>query len=542
MSDDAQPDSLWEPLGSRQSLLPTTLAVPAALGASGQAVALVIVDPRVVPLYSAVLAVAYWGACLVLLLAFSAVPVCWTAPRVGVAMAAVATLVGALLGVFLVESGWVTSVWPWVAAVIVGSAAVLLVGATIVRARHDYQNSFGQRERALASMKEQVEGIALAREAMAAISDDLIRSAATAAQEALVRVQVMDDAADIRAYIESAVRRPAREASHAVHHLTPRPRAVASRMQEWRSLPVHPHLVAAFAFVGALGVPFALLVAPPPAGVVGQVTGTTVGLACAAACLVLLRRWRFEAARALVALAIGVCLGMATSALIWWGDPGRAGLHALAFTPLALLIAATPAAMSVTESRRDRSLDALDTEVASAEVYVQAQRDALEADRREIAWVLHTRIQGRATAAQVALAQETGRETAMEILDELAAPTSRGTALRLDTVIQHWGRVMAVRVSGAELLTRADEPLAALTIDDALANSARHGGATRASVAINVEDGSLLIRITDDGALVDAPRSSGLGTRRVSARGGTWTIRSQPGGTEVQVALPIDRP
>ncbi len=84
---------------------------------------------------------------------------------------------------------------------------------------------------------------------------------------------------------------------------------------------------------------------------------------------------------------------------------------------------------------------------------------------------------------------------------------------------------------------------------EALSNIARHSGATRATLTITGEDGSLRLLITDNGrgfAVTQARNSRQRGLINLHSRaeslGGTLTLISAPeSGTRVQVTMPKDR-
>jgi signal transduction histidine kinase len=84
-------------------------------------------------------------------------------------------------------------------------------------------------------------------------------------------------------------------------------------------------------------------------------------------------------------------------------------------------------------------------------------------------------------------------------------------------------------------------------VQEALSNVARHSGASRVDISIELDDTGLGLVISDDGAGLDAsrrenPGSFGLVSMAERARlvGGTLEIRSAPGGgTRLQVRVPL---
>jgi signal transduction histidine kinase len=93
---------------------------------------------------------------------------------------------------------------------------------------------------------------------------------------------------------------------------------------------------------------------------------------------------------------------------------------------------------------------------------------------------------------------------------------------------------------------RLPEPVevaAYYVVSEALANAAKHSGASAVHVEARTADGRLHLLVRDDGAGgAELGRGSGLVglTDRVQALGGTITVRSPAGqGTTVRVELPI---
>ena len=79
-------------------------------------------------------------------------------------------------------------------------------------------------------------------------------------------------------------------------------------------------------------------------------------------------------------------------------------------------------------------------------------------------------------------------------------------------------------------------------IAEALTNVAKHAHASRATVTVSGENGSLALSVLDDGVGgADAALGSGLRglSDRVQTLGGTFEVESDPGrGTEVKAWIP----
>ena len=94
-------------------------------------------------------------------------------------------------------------------------------------------------------------------------------------------------------------------------------------------------------------------------------------------------------------------------------------------------------------------------------------------------------------------------------------------------------------------LPEAAGPAAYFVCAEALANLAKHAGASRAAIELRDTGGSLLLRVSDDGA-GGADPEAGTGLRgladRVAALGGSLQLESPPGaGTRLTVELPLSR-
>ena len=77
---------------------------------------------------------------------------------------------------------------------------------------------------------------------------------------------------------------------------------------------------------------------------------------------------------------------------------------------------------------------------------------------------------------------------------------------------------------------------------EALTNVAKHSGATRAEVAVEVEDGNLRLRVNDNGVGGARPDGSGLVglADRLAVLGGRLNVESPlGGGTVVAAAIPL---
>jgi two-component system sensor histidine kinase UhpB len=103
-----------------------------------------------------------------------------------------------------------------------------------------------------------------------------------------------------------------------------------------------------------------------------------------------------------------------------------------------------------------------------------------------------------------------------------------------------------LNASGEDSRLQPDEEIAVFRIaQEALANVARHAGASRVQVDFRAGDGGLSLTVSDDGRGFEPGRPNGRGlglggmAERARLVGGELTIESQPGGgTELSLRVP----
>ncbi|MBV9322888.1 MAG: HAMP domain-containing protein [Chloroflexi bacterium] len=205
--------------------------------------------------------------------------------------------------------------------------------------------------------------------------------------------------------------------------------------------------------------------------------------------------------------------------------------------------------------------------------------EAEERLRREIAEVLHSRVQNRLLMIWYRLEEaqalvETDRDGARtllaeirEQLEEVREQDVRELSHRLHPSIIRAGLLPALETLADEMaplevtidvdaalkdlddaahnqIPEAVRLTAYRVVEEALGNALKHGAATHVRIGLRAARGGLQLEIADDGKGFDqAHTRAGLGLGSMAARvgriGGTWTIRSAPGdGTRITVELP----
>ena len=132
------------------------------------------------------------------------------------------------------------------------------------------------------------------------------------------------------------------------------------------------------------------------------------------------------------------------------------------------------------------------------------------------------------------------------------ALANKDLAVALRELCREWERrngiVCAVTVPEALTMTPEAEQQVFRVVQEALANIAKHSGATRVEVYATDEQGVLALRIRDNGSGFDVARANGRGLglssmrERVAELGGTLTIASAAGGTSIKARVPLNQP
>ncbi len=187
--------------------------------------------------------------------------------------------------------------------------------------------------------------------------------------------------------------------------------------------------------------------------------------------------------------------------------------------------------------------------------------EAVDAERRRIERDLHDGVQQRLVALGMLLGQarrhpdrmgelvERAHDESRQILDDLREVAWRVYPTALDNLglqeaLERVASSVPVSVD-YRLAGRPPAPIEAaayFVVSEAVTNATKHAVASRISISVSSgEDGSVLVKITDDGRGGADPAGSGLTglARRVAALDGRFEVHSPAGGpTVVKAELP----
>lgn len=194
---------------------------------------------------------------------------------------------------------------------------------------------------------------------------------------------------------------------------------------------------------------------------------------------------------------------------------------------------------------------------------------AADTERRRIERDIHDGVQQRlvSLAVNLGMARAAFTDAAPEVREALAAAhdeatqalaelrafvrglhpavlNDRGLDAALSGIVARSPLPVALRVDVTTRCSPTVEAIAYFTVSEALANVAKHSGASRAEVVVEQVGGHLLITVTDNGG-GGASVEEGGGLRglaqRAAAVDGTFSMVSPPGGpTTVTVNLPCE--
>jgi signal transduction histidine kinase len=189
---------------------------------------------------------------------------------------------------------------------------------------------------------------------------------------------------------------------------------------------------------------------------------------------------------------------------------------------------------------------------------------AADAERRRIERNLHDGAQQRLLALRLAVRFAGKSEQREELEEQLAAIdaelagtleelralarglhppilTEQGLSAALETLARRAGLPVRVTAMPAERLPKTLESAAYYVAAEGLANAVKHAQASSVTIAVERDDGNVIVEITDDGrggATLDGSGLRGL-RDRVEALDGTLTIVSPTSaGTSVRAELP----
>lgn len=300
---------------------------------------------------------------------------------------------------------------------------------------------------------------------------------------------------------------------------------------------------------------------------VGVTVGTAMWVLRAVAAPAVARPWGYAAA-VIITAGAGNTVRLATGTILDFPNLNAAANFVSTTMATVIFFLFILALLGASQRRLQIQVDRGDEALVAMKRQADALLAADEQVRHQVALLLHDRVQAGLIAACLQLRRTVGStddedrdgqvRAVVDQLEQLRALDVRSAVHALSPNLREVDLVTALDdladtyrpAMEIDVVLTADPPIsdrAALGIyrivEQALLNAAVHGRATSCSVCIEgTGAGGLALRVTDNGAGLPREVTGGFGTTLIDtwARvlGGTWSRRSAPAGTLVEVYLP----
>lgn len=226
---------------------------------------------------------------------------------------------------------------------------------------------------------------------------------------------------------------------------------------------------------------------------------------------------------------------------LWGHTPQNPGVAVTVILTVMLVLLTT--AIGSYRDLNDERATTLATDIETERLDAAARAHSVSERTRELATLLHGRVQSRllgcAMAIEFAGADPVALDSALQrtvaVLDEDWLTDSSSMQRPFDDVIAEWSALAEVRVHADPSLLACVAEEAAVVVEEAVANAVRHGGARHVEVALVAEGDDIVITVRDDGTSPEL-RRPGLGTA-VMQQVGTLEQHPGPDGWAVTVRL-----
>jgi two-component sensor histidine kinase len=207
---------------------------------------------------------------------------------------------------------------------------------------------------------------------------------------------------------------------------------------------------------------------------------------------------------------------------------------------------------------RDEVLSALQARINAEVALLHQQKGRSRGDAQRLSLFVHHSVQSELSAIAMRASEAAlGHDVAtmdtvsyearerighLASLDAHSAPWKQSARGRehIDTVVQAWTGLLSIDLElTEESACRADQwQLAARVVEEALANAARHSGASTIAITGHYERSALVLEVIDDGRRDSDPSVPGLGTwwlDRIAP--GEWSLEHGDQGSTLTVRI-----
>lgn len=265
-------------------------------------------------------------------------------------------------------------------------------------------------------------------------------------------------------------------------------------------------------------------------------------------CLVInraLARWP-RSRLAILGVAVAVFAGQAVvvdSLRPRWGQtPDEPGV--LVTVILTVVLVLLTSAIGSYRDLNDERATALAADIEAERLDATARAHAVSEQTRQLATLLHGRVQSRLLGCAMAIefahddpvALDAALRRTVAVLDDDWLSHTPSPSRPLDAVVAQWAAIAEVAIRGDHVALEHDvEEAVVVVVEEAVANAVRHGGARHLEVTVVAEGDEVVITVADDGSS-HGPSRPGLGTAMMQ-RVGTMEQQPGPDGWVVTVRL-----
>lgn len=322
--------------------------------------------------------------------------------------------------------------------------------------------------------------------------------------------------------------------------MVPRVRLGTAIAMSLRARPFATWLVLAIWLPTALGT--ALSVGEIPRAPLGTLVSAVIIAVVFEAGNALVRRWPGSWVAVLpLGLLLAIILTSPSLAIVGgMPEQGRAAYSAINAIWLVLLVVLAAIVMGALR-RGETILAEMHLAVDAASVETLAQEEQRRRVVQDVAATLHGTLQGRlASLPDPDAAGDAVRET-LALLQSRAPVDSASTLRRAaEGALDPWKSLVEIRIEAPDAPVSAYVAQAISDVlEECVANAFRHGRASTCACALELHEGHVRVRVTDNGRGSTVPEGApGLGSR-ILDRSSTWTRTYGPEGTTVIALIPV---
>lgn len=252
--------------------------------------------------------------------------------------------------------------------------------------------------------------------------------------------------------------------------------------------------------------------------------------------------WAFVVVMGVVIVLTGPVASVLFDPRPW---PAGAGLVLANTVWLPMLTIVIGVVMTAVRASEDVLTDLAGSVDASAVAVIAAHEETTRL-RRELAAQMHGTVHSRLLAATAITSDVSVSDAASAAIEEALRPTAadlRSLGDRVDEVATTWRGLMSVVVDVAPAVVALGPPASetvARVVEEALANSYRHGRASAIHIRVRSDGAGVIVTIEDDGVQPVVASGTGMGSALFDAASrGMWSLTPLPDGSGTRLSVHV---